>query len=236
MKNVFCATALLLGLSVMFISCEKSGTENRKDDEGGADASGAVDLGLSVKWASCNLGASKPEEFGDYYAWGETSTKEDYSAKNYKFYMGKDEKGFYKYSKYVISPENGTIDNKTQLDPEDDAARVKLGGKWRMPTEKECQELVDKCIWTLQTRMGVIGLEVKSSVNGNSIFLPITGFREKTKITYQSEAMYLSSTLSTRVSSRSSCIGIWLDDEENEGYLDDNVREDGCPIRPVKGK
>ena len=83
-------------------------------------------------------------------------------------------------SKYNSSSNQGKVDNKTKLDPEDDAARAKLGGKWRMPTRAEFQELIDKCTWTLTSRSGVDGFEVKSKVNDNTIFLPLTGFYSQT--------------------------------------------------------
>lgn len=141
----------------------------------------AVDLGLpsGLKWASFNLGATKPEEFGDYYAWGETMPKEDYSLSSYKWCKG----GYDKLTKYCTdapnSPNggyNGFLDNKTVLDPEDDAAYVNLGGKWRMPTYEECNELRENCTWTWTTQNGVNG-EIVTGPNGNSIFLPVAGCR-----------------------------------------------------------
>ena len=130
----------------------------------------AVDLGLpsGLKWAACNLGASRPEEYGDYYAWGETEPKEKYSWETYKF--GTD----FVLSKYVTDPAYGAVDHKTLLDPEDDAAVVNLGGSWRMPTEAEYDELISKAIWTWTSRNGVSGYLVTGS-NGNSIFLPAAG-------------------------------------------------------------
>lgn len=138
----------------------------------GGGSKDAVDLGLSVKWATCNLGASSPEQPGGFYAWGETTPKTVFTKENYKY--KKVEKSSYGdpitvYTKYY--PET----DKTVLDPEDDAARVKLGGKWRMPTMAEFQELIDNCTWTFTSRGGVDGFEVKSKVNENSIFLPLTG-------------------------------------------------------------
>lgn len=140
---------------------------------------GAVDLGLSVKWATCNLGASSPEQSGDFYAWGEIKPKTAFSWDNYKWTY--EEKSSYGEvillrSKYNSNTNQGKVDKKTNLDPEDDAARVKLGGNWRMPTKREFQELIDNCTWTLTTQNGVDGYEVTSKSNGNSIFLPFTGF------------------------------------------------------------
>lgn len=205
MKNVFCATALLLGLSVLLSSCEKSGTDNGKDDEGGADAYGAVDLGLSVKWASCNLGASKPSEVGDYYMWGETTPrKNDFSFESYKFYTGRTFKhpypsgtGYYNlpiFSKYNLYPvDDVCTDNKTTLDPEDDAAHVKLGGRWRTPTSKELSELWKNCAYTEEVRDGQRGFVFKSSKNGNTIFLPIDEAYGDWECYYMSSSLYKSS-------------------------------------------
>ena len=138
---------------------------------------GAVDLGLSVYWAECNLGVSKPEEYGDYYAWGETEPKESYSWSTYKF--GTSPPG--PFSKYNTISIFGSIDNKTVLEPEDDVAHVKLGGKWRMPTDAEWAELMEKCTWTWVTNYngsGINGRLVKAT-NGNSIFLPAAGLHRQ---------------------------------------------------------
>lgn len=138
----------------------------------------AVDLGLpsGLKWADCNLGAEKPEDYGDYYAWGETEPKENYSWSTYKF--GTSSSG--PFSKYNTKSSYGTVDNKTVLEPEDDVAHVKLGGKWRMPTDAEWTELRTKCTWTwVGNGSGIRGRLVKGT-NGNCIFLPAAGSRSST--------------------------------------------------------
>ena len=134
------------------------------------DLRGTIDLGTSVKWASFNLGATKPEEFGHYYAWGETEpNKTSYSWTSYKWSDGSKSN----LNKYTI------YDNKTALDVEDDAAHALLGEKWRMPTKEELQELSLSCSWTKKTVNGVAGYEGKSNYTGNTIFLPMCGvFRE----------------------------------------------------------
>ena len=131
-----------------------------------------VDLGLpsGLKWATCNVGADTPEADGDYYAWGETETRTDYTWDTYKFTTD----GGSTFTKY-----NGT-DGKTTLDSEDDAATVNWGGKWRMPTDDEWTELRENCTWTwVEGYNGTDknGYEVKSKTNGNSIFLPAAGSR-----------------------------------------------------------
>ena len=124
-----------------------------------------VDLGLSVKWATCNIGASSPEEYGLYFAWGETTgyTDEQVTSGVRKFDKAS-------YTAAAIS---------TDLTLEQDAAHVNLGGNWRMPTKDECQELLDNCnvVWTDNYNgTGVKGRVFTSKVNGNSVFFPAAGF------------------------------------------------------------
>lgn len=133
----------------------------------------AVDLGLSVKWASFNLAASAPEEYGDYYAWGETENKDVFSWSTYKWCMG-NYSTMTKYCSDSAYGYNGFTDNKTVLDLEDDAVHTNLGGKWRMPTDAEWTELRENCTWTWTTERGVNGISVTAG-NGNSIFLPAAG-------------------------------------------------------------
>ena len=137
----------------------------------------AVDLGLSVRWASFNVGATKPEEYGGYYAWGETEEKEDYSWETYKWCNGTSTS----MTKYCTGKWFGTIDHKTVLDLEDDIAHVKWGGDWRMPTKEEQRELLNNCTWTRATQNGVNGYKV-TGPNGNSIFLPAAGYRYGTDV------------------------------------------------------
>ena len=135
-----------------------------------------IDLGLSVKWATCNVGASTPEECGGYYAWGEIDEKNEYSWSTYKWCKGTS----YTMTKYCTGSNYGTVDNKTSLDLEDDVARVKWGGSWRMPTLDEQKELCNNCIWTWTIQNGVNGCKVTSKTNGNSIFIPAAGHRNST--------------------------------------------------------
>lgn len=134
-----------------------------------------VDLGLSVKWATYNVGASKPEEYGDYYAWGETATKEYYEWDSYKWCEGSETT----LTKYCNSRSYGKVDGKNELDAGDDVAHVKWGGYWRMPTLSEQIELRNNCKWTWTTRNGVSGYLVTSNKIGytnRSIFLPAGGY------------------------------------------------------------
>ncbi len=144
----------------------------------------SVDLGLSVKWASINVGASYPWEYGDYFAWGETEPKEDYSWSTYKWCKG----SFSTMTKYCTNSSYGYnrfTDGKTVLDAEDDAAAVNWGGKWRMPTLTECQELLDNCTKTWTTLNEVYGRKFTSNKSGYTdkwIFLPAAGYRDGTSL------------------------------------------------------
>ena len=92
---------------------------------------------MSVKWATCNVGATKPEEYGDYFAWGETDPKSTYDWSTYKYCNGSSST----LTKYNTDNSQGTVDNKTTLDLSDDAARANWGDSWRMPTDAELTEL-----------------------------------------------------------------------------------------------
>ena len=130
----------------------------------------AVNLGLSVKWATCNVGAESPEDYGGYYAWGETEEKSDYFWSTYKWCDGSS----HCQTKYCADSRFGRVDNKTILDPEDDVAHDKWGDGWRMPTLDEIEELCNKCTWKWTMVNGVAGYKV-TGPNYNSIFLPAAG-------------------------------------------------------------
>lgn len=138
-----------------------------------------VDLGLSVKWAKWNVGAENPEDYGDYFAWGETEPKSTYTWDNYCFYIGIGGNiNEVQLSKYVTNSRYGTVDSLKILVPEDDVAHVKWGGNWRIPSSEEFQELKNNCTWTKTAMNGVNGYLVTSKVTGytdRSIFLPAAG-------------------------------------------------------------
>ena len=178
-KIISLSITLLMGVSVwaddvwnynVYDDCSKNGYQTGYVPAP-ADVQ-AVDLGLpsGLKWASCNVGAEKPEDYGNYYAWGEVVPKEDYSWATYKYANGTSLEDL-KLTKYWT-------DGKNTLDPEDDAAYVNWGGDWRMPTAAEMDELLENCTWTWTTQNGVNGYQVASKTNGNSIFLPAAGCRD----------------------------------------------------------
>ena len=134
-----------------------------------------VDLGLSVYWASCNVGAESPEEYGDYYAWGETKTKNSYTLDNYSYYNNS--------TKQYI--DIGSDIACTQYD----AATANLGSDWRMPTRQEMIELKDKCTWEWTQISNVNGYKV-TGPNGNTIFLPAAGTIISSSVSDPNEDFY----------------------------------------------
>lgn len=156
----------VLQMQIKSLADEVSALKNNGDNQGGSDNQGvstivgeAIDLGLSVKWASCNIDATKPEEYGGFYAWGEVSQKETYNADTYVYAETE-----------TVYKELGNSICGTQYD----VAHMKWGGSWRMPTIDEFKELVNKCTWVSTTINGTKGTQV-TGPNGNSIFFPAGG-------------------------------------------------------------
>lgn len=179
-----------------------------------------VDLGLSVKWATCNVGASSPGDSGDYYAWGETSTKSDYSWGTYVYSVDGSSDDFTKYTYYKT----------TQLELEDDIAHVKWGGSWRMPTYEEMNELRDKCTWVWTQYDGCYGYVVTGST-GNSIFLPAVGGRENLDLLDVGNGGYYWSSSLYYFSVSTYAFLLYFNSDKVEWTI--FGRYDGFPIRPV---
>ena len=202
---------------------------------------GTVVNGKNIKWASFNLGAGKPEEYGDYYAWGETEPyyssqspltwkngKTGYNWASYKWCNGSSST----LTKYNTDGSRGTVDNKTVLEFSDDVASVKLGGKWRMPTDAEWTELRTKCTWTWTTNYNGTGVKgrIVTATNGNSIFLPAAGYRGGTSL-YDagSDGDYWSSSLNMDYPSDARSVFFYSD---KVGRLS-TYRYYGFSVRPV---
>ena len=178
-----------------------------------------VDLGLSVKWATCNIGATSPEEYGDYFAWGETSTKETYDEDNCPTYG------------LSISQlqTQGYIDSEGNLTAQYDAAAANWGGDWRMPTYDDLNELINNCTWTWITQNGVNGYNVEGP-NGNSIFLPAAGLRNGSSLSLAgSNGYYWSST----PYENNGFVAYRLYFDSDDHRMNINVRYGGWSVRPV---
>ena len=175
------------GLSVRAVRCSNSATSQTR-----SNGHQYIDLGLpyGTLWATTNIGASNPEDYGDYFAWGETTTKSTYLWSTYKHGNGSDSDVSKKYNK---------SDGRTKLERIDDVAYKNWGSDWCMPTQVQFQELKDKCTWTRTTLNGKKGYNVKGP-NGKSIFLPAAGYKgcyEKTTSFRGSNGYYWSSSLYT---------------------------------------
>ncbi len=187
-----------------------------------------IDLGLSVKWATMNVGASSPDDYGDYFAWGETAPKDYYDWSTYTLCKGSSST----LTKYNTSSSYGTVDNKTTLELSDDAARANWGGSWRMPTDAEWTELYEQCIWTWTNQNGVNGYKVTSKSNGNSIFLPAAGYREDSWLRNAgSLGFYWSSSLCT--DSPYNAWHVYFYSYSSNVSRSDSPRHCGFTVRPV---
>jgi len=189
----------------------------------------AIDLGLSVKWASRNVGSSSPEGYGGYYAWGETEEKNDYDWDTYKYWSDRNGDGWFDSNEHQNI---GSNISGTQYD----VAHVKWGGSWRMPTLDEVKELVNNCTWKWTTYNGVNG-QLVTGPNGNSIFLPVAGYRDGTTSLEGLGAYYWSATLHEDYSDAAYGLyfvdldGDWGDNSEHGSGF--NYRGFGLTVRPV---
>lgn len=184
-----------------------------------------IDLGLpsGTKWACCNVGASSPEGFGGYYAWGETEKKSDYSVNTYKYVVDLDGDGNYRDNS------NNWINIGSNISgTQYDVAHVKWGGSWRMPTFDEIKELVNKCSWKWTTYNGVKG-QLVTGPNGNSIFLPAAGYRGGTSGGVGGYSDYWSATQGESDSSGA----YYLYFSSYGYYWHSDCRYFGRPVRPV---
>lgn len=229
-------------VAAVFAACEKNDVGSASGISKGHKW---VDLELpsGLKWATCNVGASSPKGYGDYFAWGETASKQIYSWKTYKWAATTydaannewDLETITKYQSatYDYDPNYNFADNKTVLDPEDDAARAAWGGSWRLPTVEEWEELRSNCTWTWTKRNNVNGYEVKGP-NGNSIFLPAAGYRENGDFYGANDyGCYWSSSLVADYY-YSSTSAYCMEFESYDVNEDGNTSRDlGCSVRPV---
>ncbi len=188
-----------------------------------------VDLGLSVCWATTNVGASNPGDYGDYYAWGETSTKSTYDWSTYKYCNGSRTT----MTKYCTYSSYGTYDKKTVLDSSDDVAQMKWGGGWRMPSIEELEELKEKCKWEWTQQDGHNGYLV-TGPNGNSIFLPAAGYRYDWRFGSLTGAGSWGCYWSRTLYESSPDLARQLHFESVDIYTYNNDREHGQSVRPVR--
>ena len=228
----------LLIFSIFFTGCEEnfpyedildlSGAVSKELPEG-EDLNGyeAVDLGLpsGIKWATCNVGATSPGDYGKRYAWGEIKEKDYYNWDIYKWAKGSSTT----LTKYCTDSSNGTVDGKKYLDLEDDVAHATWGGSWRMPTAAEFEELRNECSWYWTYENGTDGYRVTSRTNGNSIFLPTDLYSSGSPM-YGDYDYYWSSSKGSS-DSYARCLYIY----KSSASITIASRYINYPIRPVSG-
>ena len=252
-KQKWIAFIMVMTVSVAFVSCGNDDEDNHTNEPSIPSDTRAVDLGLSVYWAKMNVGASSPEDFGLYFAWGETKGYTSNTSDGHQFdyveykWMTPGQSSPYWINKYQVAdnwPEGCWFDSnnrfigdgKTVLEPADDAARASWSGSWRMPTIEECQELINNCTaeWTMQS--GVYGCKLTCRKNGNSIFLPAGGIRASGGVlTWEGIGVYWSSSHKTTGG------GHGFNFSSNDGssmYISTNdySRNTGINVRPVLEK
>lgn len=191
-----------------------------------------VDLGLpsGTLWATMNIGANSPEEYGDYFAWGETAPKDVYKWDNYQWSNGTRFNKLIKYCTNSSYGYNGFVDDKTELEPEDDAARANWGSHWCMPSVEQLDEILSQCNWQWTTMNGVKGYRV--SKNGKSIFFPAAGY-------YFGDTLYSTGTIAyywsrmVNASKSYQAYYLWFHSQGNHerNYGD---RDSGFTVRAVR--
>jgi len=217
---------------IVYQQCQKNGRSTRFGILGTTDNHDWIDLGLpsGTKWATCNLGASKPDEYGNYYAWGEVTTKKQYLISNYKHCSGTS----YSMTKYCVDSDFGVVDNKQTLETIDDAVMQNWGKNWRMPTQDECQELLNACYWTWGQQNDITGCVVTSKYasKSNSIFLPAAGYKSNATVYKLNEwGYYWTSSLPGGYCNLACYFGFYESNSPTIGGF--NYRERGQTIRPV---
>ncbi len=229
MKKFYLIIAVVLAVVsvVGMLACYSVDNEDMAADMPTGNLGGHdwVDLGLSVRWATCNVGAKSPEEYGDYFAWGETTKKDEYLLCNYSYFNwdGCGSQSFAKYCNSTNYSENGFSDNKAFLEISDDAAAANWGDGWRMPTKDEFQELFDKCKWVKTSD----GYEV-TGPNGKSIHLPLAGYR----VTSEPREVGINGYYWTNSLGEKGPSYAWRTDFGG-GKMFEDCRDSGLPVRPV---
>lgn len=223
---------------------EKLGIEH----SGPLDTHDYVDLGLSVKWATTNVGANSPEEYGNYYAWGETKAygEQDMLNSHNFSYGGNNTKTYYDWStykwssgttydaltKYNTLSDCGIVDMKVELDLADDAAYVNWGSNWRMPTRAEWKELISGCTWKWTTLNGKNGYKVTSNKDSSKyIFLPAAGRRKQSELSESGDYGYYWNSVIDG-SNPAATFGLYLRSADAGFCL--SGRCEGYPVRPVR--
>ena len=232
-RKFFTLTTILFA-AFSFVSCSSDDDDDENKNDVVADKHEYVDLGLpsGTLWATCNVGASKPEEAGDYFAWGENETKETFAFENYKW--GND--SYDNFTKYCTNSLFGNVDNNSEILSEDDAATANWGSDWCTPSKDQFNELTNSAYTTTEwiVQNGVNGMKVTSKKNGKNLFIPAAGQRWKKLEDVGKYGYYWSRSLE-----KGSLAAYLLAFYNNDGlniYDGLTPRPTGLTIRPVRVK
>lgn len=216
----------------------RDGGGDNGGDNGGGGASApscpdayhphSIDLGLpsGKKWACCNVGAYNPEDYGNFYAWGEIVTKSKYIISTYQWSRGTNES----LTKYNNDSSYGYVDNKTVLENADDAAYYVWGSRWHIPTSDEWKELIDNCTWSWITYSGVNGALFTSKDGNNSIFIPASGSKDDI---YHDNKGILSHCWASNINTYMSFCAFFFHSSSKYPGVSNDYRYLGRPIRPI---
>lgn len=203
----------------------------------------ALDLGTGILWATTNLGATQPQDYGKYYSWGEVQPKSEYRWGNYKWSDGFEPANAKEYeelkmTKYCLYKIYGTKDDRKVLEKEDDAAYLTWGPNWRMPTRQEVQDLLDKCDWEWNRVEGLYGYKISSKKTGKSIFLPAAGMIASNGSNNSGMMCnYWTSSLHDQNEQYYAYSFVYLDNgKEGTEYISQTYRYLGMTIRAVSDK
>ena len=238
MKKLFLLGAMVCALGMMFEACtEKDNGGSTEPTPTPIDTVKWVDLGLpsGLLWAECNLGASSPEEYGNYYAWGETQPKDVYDWTTYRYCTVDSEGNLQSLTKYCNRADygyNGYVDTLTTLEPSDDVVTVLLGDGTRIPTKEDWEELLSYTNGEWTTLNGVYG-RLFTATNGNSLFLPAAGaLLGNESMGVGANGLYWSSNLYTEMSTGANGIGF---SSSHQG-IGQSRRDAGITVRAVRNK
>ena len=228
-RKFFTLTTILFA-AFSFVSCSSDDDDNDEPNNGVDGNHEYVDLGLpsGTLWATCNVGASKPEEYGNYFAWGEIEPKKTYEPGNYKWSSDTCDT----FTKYCTNSLYGNVDNKLELLPEDDAATANWGNNWCMPSKDQFNELINSEYTTLEkaTQNGVVGVKVTSKKNGKTLFFPASGSYWYDKLAETDCGTYWTCS----VEETDSHTAYVVDLRSYGGYWGLRQRAIGHPVRPVR--
>lgn len=218
------------GLFAIILCCTFSSCSDDDDDDNKTFpySEYAVNLGLpsGTLWADRNIGADSPEDYGAYFAWGETKAKSRYDRSTYKWYDSSED-----LTKYCTDSDYGFTDGKKALEVSDDAATAYWGDRWCMPTSRQIKELLDNCSWIWTTRNGISGYKVMGP-NSNSIFLPAAGVRDYGNLWRAGSDLYYWSN-SLYEDEQDNAYSLYFQREVNWLGLSWNYRHQGLPVRAV---